>query len=136
MAHIRKDKVAETSASTGTGNLVVGGAITGYRTFGSQMSIGDTCEVSVTAVDSDGIPTGAWETGVYTYSATNTLTRTVTTDSSNAGAAVNFAGGTKRVAMAVIAKTIDDFSPVVAISQTDYDALGTPDPDTVYMIPE
>lgn len=104
MAHIWEDRVLETSTTTGTGNFTLAGAITGYRAFSAVCSTSDTVYYSIVAVDGSGIPTGEWETGLGTYSASNTLTRTTVLESSNAGAAVNFSAGTKRVGISAIAR--------------------------------
>lgn len=102
MAHIFEDRVMETSTTTGTGAMTLAGAVTGFRTFASQMtSPSDTCWYSIWAVNSDGQPTGEWEVGLGTYSASNTLTRTTVLESSNSGSAVSFSGGTKYVALAL-----------------------------------
>lgn len=106
MALIWKDKVAETATTTGTGAFTLAGAITGYRTFASVCSTNDTAYYSITAVDGNGVPTGEWETGLGTYSGTNTLTRTTVLGSSNSDAAVNFSAGTKRVALAYVAGAV------------------------------
>lgn len=97
MTLIRKDRVAETSTTTGTGPIALAGAIAGYQAFDAVMAVGDTCYYAIEAIDANGVPTGAWETGLGTKSATATLTRTTVHASSNADAAVNFAAGTKRV---------------------------------------
>lgn len=103
MALIVVDRVVETTTTTGTGALTLAGAVTGYHAFSAKMSVGDTCYYCIEAIDSSGTPTGDWETGLGTYSATNTLTRTTVSDSSNSGAAVSFATGTKRVFISAIA---------------------------------
>lgn len=97
MALIVADRVLESSTTTGTGALTLAGATTGYRTFASVMSTSDTCYYTIEALDSNGNPSGDWEVGLGTYSGTNTLTRTTPAASTNGGAAVNFAAGTKRV---------------------------------------
>lgn len=97
MAHIVKDRVKETTTTTGTGALTLSGAMTGFRAFSAVCSVGDTCRYGIQAVDSNGLPTGDWEVGYGTYSASNTLTRTTVVDSSNAGSAVSFSAGTKQV---------------------------------------
>lgn len=110
MALIRADRIVETTTGTGTGALTLAGAVAGYRDFDSVMNTADTCYYAIEAVDSDGIPTGAWETGLGTFNSTGpTLTRTSVHFSSNSNAAVSFAAGTKRVFMVV--------------SATDYAAL-------------
>lgn len=104
MAHLLDDRVQETSTSTGTGAFTLAGAVTGFRTFASQLAVNDTTYYLIEAVDANGVPTGEWETGIGTYSATNTLTRTTVLESSNANTTVTFSAGTKRVAMVLPAK--------------------------------
>lgn len=115
MAHISEDRVLETSTTTGTGNLTLAGAVTGYRTFASVMATSDTCLYAVWAVNASGTPTGEWEGGIGTYSATNTLTRTTVLESSNAGAAVNFSAGTKYVAISLLAPKTGQFDNIGAM---------------------
>jgi hypothetical protein len=103
MALIVRDRIFETTTSTGTGTILLNGAFTGFKTFSSVCSVGDTFYYLIEAVDSSGIPTGDWETGIGTYSATDTITRTTVKDSSNSGSAVSFSAGTKRVAIVNIA---------------------------------
>ena len=97
MALVIADRVKETSATTGTGALTLAGAITGFRAFSAACAVGDTLYYALQAVDASGVPTGDWECGLGTYSSANTLTRTTVTSSSNAGAAVSLAAGTKQV---------------------------------------
>ena len=88
------DRVRETTTSTGTGAITLGGAVAGFVSFSSVLSTNDTTYyviVSSTATD--------WEVGVGTYSS-NTLTRTTVLDSSNSNALVNFTVGTKAVFIA------------------------------------
>lgn len=109
MAHIVKDRVLESTTTTGTGDLTLSGAITGFRAFGSVMSSPlDTCKYSLWAVDSNGAATGDWESGLGTYSATNTLNRTLVSDSSNSGSLVNLSSGTKYVALSLLSEDILD----------------------------
>jgi len=91
------DRVMETATTTGTGAFTLAGAYTGYRAFSAVCSVADTCYYAIEAVDANGNPSGDWEVGLGTYSSANTLTRTTPAASSNAGAAVNFSAGTKRV---------------------------------------
>jgi hypothetical protein len=101
------DRVAETSTSTGTGNFTLAGALTGYRAFDDLLTTGDMFYYLIEAVDGSGVTTGQWETGLGTYSATNTLARTVTHDgSSGSGTAVTFSAGTKRVYLSVTAGSL------------------------------
>lgn len=108
---IRADRVAETTTTTGTGALALAAAMAGYRRFSSAMSTSDTCYYAIEAVDAQGIPNGDWETGLGTYSGTDTLTRTAVHFSSNANAAVSFAAGTKRVFITV---SVTDYAAVIA----------------------
>jgi hypothetical protein len=105
LAHIWADRVAETTTTTGTGALTLAGAITGYQRFSAVCAVNDTVTYAIEAVDSSGVPTGDWEIGVGTYSATNTLTRTTVLKSSNSNAAVSFAAGTKNVFLDDVAST-------------------------------
>lgn len=97
MALIVADRVMESSSSTGTGNFSLLGAYTGYIAFDDVMANADTCYYSIEALDANGNPSGAWEVGLGTFNDTDTLVRTTPAASSNAGAAVNFGAGTKRV---------------------------------------
>lgn len=90
------DRVQETSTTTGTGDFTLAGAITGFSTFASRYSTGDTLYYGIHAVDANGIPSGEWEIGIGTYSAANTLTRTTVLSSSNSDSAVSFSAGNKR----------------------------------------
>jgi hypothetical protein len=92
MPLVLKDRVKETSTTTGTGTLTLGGAASGFQSFSV---IGDGNSTYYAIVDSTA---GAWEVGVGTYgSAGATLTRDVVLESSNSGSLVDFAAGSKDV---------------------------------------
>lgn len=91
MALVIKDRVRESSSTTGTGNIALAGAVGGYRRFSAVMSVSDTCWYAIV------LPGSSWETGIGTYSSANTLTRTTVLESSNSDALVNFGAGTKDV---------------------------------------
>jgi hypothetical protein len=92
MALIVKDRVKETTTTTGTADFTLGGAASGFQTFAI---IGNSNTTYYAAVDQ---ATGAWEVGVGTYSSTGpTLTRDTVLESSNSGSKVNFAAGSKDV---------------------------------------
>lgn len=75
-----------TTVTTGTGNITLGSAVSGYQTFAAA---GVTNSNVVSYVIEDGT---AWEIGTGTYTTTGTtLTRTVT-QSSNAGSAITLSG--------------------------------------------
>lgn len=92
------DRVKESSTTTGTGNFTLSGAATGFRAFSSVLTTNDTCYYCISLQGGS-----EWETGVGTYSAANTLTRTTILASSNSGNAVNFSAGTKDVFLTVAA---------------------------------
>lgn len=104
MAHIFANGVMETATAPGTGAVTVTGAVLGYRTFGSKCAVGDTVHYRIEAVNGLGVPTGLWEVGRGTYSATNTLTRTTVLESSNSNALESF-GGSVRVQITVLSPT-------------------------------
>lgn len=115
MAHITEDRILESSTTTGTGAFTLAGAITGFRTFAAVMAVNDTCWYAIWSVDANGTPTGEFESGLGTYSATNTLTRTTVLESSNAGAAVTFTAGTKYAALTLSANKTAQFNNVNAM---------------------
>lgn len=86
------DRVKETSTTTGTGTYDLAGAVAGFRTFVAGVGSGNTCYYTAT----DGTD---WETGIGTVTdaTPDTLARTAILASSNAGAAVNWAAGTRNI---------------------------------------
>ena len=79
MALVLKDRVRETTTTTGTGALTLAGATATFDTFASVMSTNDTTYYAI--VHSGGAD--EWEVGLGTYSGTNTLTRTTVLSSPN-----------------------------------------------------
>lgn len=100
------DRVLETSTTVGTGTYTLAGAMTGFRSVASVGAVGDTAYYYAEDVDPDGIPTGAWETGLGTLGAANTLARTTIHTSSNANAAVSWVAGTKRISLSLTAAAL------------------------------
>jgi hypothetical protein len=95
MAFIVADRVRDTSTTTGTGPFTISGtAPSAYQTFSAALSIGDTFLGWIANQSAN-----EWEVGLYTYSASNQITRTVVNASSNGGAAVVFTAGTKDVVL-------------------------------------
>lgn len=103
MAIIVADRVLETSTTVGTGAYTLGGAVTGYRAAGAVCANGDTFTYYADDVDAYGRSLGAWETGLGTWGTGGILTRTTIYSSSNANAAVSWAAGTRRIALALVA---------------------------------
>ena len=92
MTLVVKDRVKETTTTTGTGTVTLGGAASGFQSF-SVIGNGNTTYYAITAAD-----TADWEVGLGTYTSSGTtLARTTVLSSSNGGAAVNFGAGTKDV---------------------------------------
>ena len=87
MAHVLKDRVKETTTSTGTGTIDLAGASSGYQSFlGAGYSDDDT--VYYTVVSSD-----KWEVGIGTLGSTTTrLARTTILASSSSGSAITLSG--------------------------------------------
>jgi len=91
MALVIKDRVKETSTTTGTGTLTLAGATTGYQSFSTAIGNTNTTYYTIsTPTDSE------WEVGIGTVAA-GTLARTTILASSNGGSAVNFSAGVKDV---------------------------------------
>ena len=106
MALVLKDRVKETTTSTGTGSVVLAGAVTGFQSFASALADGDTTYYTI----EDGTD---WETGLGTWAeSTSTLARTTVYDSSNSGNAVDWGAGEKNVFITYPAGRISA-SPVI-----------------------
>jgi hypothetical protein len=101
MALVVKNRVQETTSTTGTGTVTLSGtAPTGFQTFTNAMTDGDKTYYQIT----NGTD---WEIGLGTYaSAGNTLARTTVYESSNSNNAVNFTSGSKDVFMVFPAQQI------------------------------
>jgi len=93
MALVLADRVKETTTTTGTGDLTLGGAEPNFASFSSALSDGDTTYYAIVDdVNAD------FEIGIGTYtSGTDTLSRDTILDSTNAGSVVNLSAGTKVV---------------------------------------
>ena len=90
MALVLADRVLETTAVAGIGTASLLGAQSGYQAF-SVIGNGNTTYYTI--VDNTNF---AWEVGIGTYN-TGTLTRDTVLSSSNGGALVYFASGTKDI---------------------------------------
>jgi hypothetical protein len=90
MAFVLKDRVKETTTTTGTGTITLAGAVSGFQSFAA---VGNGNETFYT------IAGGAeWEVGIGTYTSSGTtLSRDTVLESSNSGNLVNFSAGTKDV---------------------------------------
>jgi len=96
MALSLKDRVRESTSTTGTGTITLTGAYVGFQTFSSAISDGDTVYYTIHNTAS-GFES-EWEVGIGTFTLSGTtLSRDTILSSSNAGSAVNFNAGTKEV---------------------------------------
>lgn len=86
MALIVKDRIKESTNTTGTGTLTLTGATAGFQTFAA---VGDASTTYYAILNGNN-----WEVGLGTYTASGTtLSRDTVLSSSNAGAALNLSGG-------------------------------------------
>lgn len=92
MALVLKDRVRQTSTTSGTGTLTLSGSVPGYQTFSVIGDGNTTFYCIVDAVNS------TWEVGIGTYTSSGTtLSRDTVLESSNSGSLVNFSSADKDV---------------------------------------
>jgi len=112
MALVLKDRVKETTSTTGTGAISLGGAVANFQAFSAVLSDADTTYYAIIDVTNSD-----YEVGLGTYSSGgNTLARTTILESSNGGSAVSFGAGTKNVFIAYPAEKsvyLDDSNQLV-----------------------
>ena len=90
MALVIKDRIKETTTTTGTGTYTLAGAFTGFEAF-SQIGDGNTTFYACT----DGTD---FEIGIGTYTASGTtLARTTILQSSNSDSEVSWTSGTRTI---------------------------------------
>jgi hypothetical protein len=90
MPLVVKDRVQETSTTTGTGTFTLAGAVSGFQSFSVIGNANTTYYAIVGGAE--------WEVGLGTYTSSGTtLARNTILESSNGGTAVNFSAGTKNV---------------------------------------
>jgi len=93
MALVLADRVRETSTTTGTVAVVLGGAYPSFQSF--LVAVGNS---NTTYYAISNLAAGEWEVGVGTYTSSgNTLSRDTVLSSSNSGSLVNFSIGSKDV---------------------------------------
>lgn len=102
-----RDRVKETTTTTGTGTVTLGGAVSGFRTFQSIFTVGDWVRYAI-------VLSTEWEVGEGILATTTTLSRINVFASSNAGALVNFSAGSKEVWCDLPADTIADIGLTLA----------------------
>ena len=90
MTFVVRDRIKVTTTTTGTGTLTLGLAVVGFQDF---TNIGNGNQTYYTITNGTD-----WETGIGTYTSSGTtLSRDTVLASSNSGALVNWAAGTKTV---------------------------------------
>jgi hypothetical protein len=85
MALVFKDRVKETTTTSGTGTITLAGAVSGFQTF-SVIGDGNTTYYTVVSGTD-------WEVGIGTYTLSGTtLSRDTILESSNGGSAISLSG--------------------------------------------
>ena len=90
MALVLKDRVKESTTTTGTGTYTLAGAVTGFEAFSSIGNGNTTYYVCTDGTD--------FEVGIGTYTLSGTtLARTTILESSNSDSAVSWSSGLKTI---------------------------------------
>lgn len=104
------DRVKESTTTTGTGAITLGGAATGFQSFASAFA--NPSVVPYTISSNGG---SEWEVGIGTF--TTTLSRDRVLSSSNSNALVSFSAGTKDVYVTLPASAVADVGLTAAFAQ-------------------
>lgn len=99
------DRVKETTTTTGTGTLTLGGATTGFRTFNS--ALGTNVPVFYALLDANG---SAWETGQGYLSSSTAFVRERVNRSSNSNAAISLTAGTHTIFSSITEDLFENLS--------------------------
>ena len=109
MALVVYDRVQETTATTGTGTITLGGAVAGYQSF-AVVGNGNTTYYCI-------VNSNAWEVGIGTYTSSGTtLARTTVLSNSN--------GNTSPITLSGSSNVFVTYPSEVSVTQGS--ALGTP----------
>ena len=93
MALVINNRVRETTSTTGTGAVTLGGAVGGFQSFSAGIGNSNTTYYAI-SINSE----SEWEVGLGTLNGdSSTLTRTTVLESSNSDSAVDFSAGSKEV---------------------------------------
>lgn len=104
------DLIKETTTTTGTGNITLAGAATGYATFTSQFVAGDTVSYAILSATEREVGTGTMLT-------TTTFSRDEVLYSTNSNALVNFSAGSKDVICSVAADHLLGMAGATRVAQ-------------------
>ena len=91
MATKARDRVKETTTTTGTGNITLGGAVLGFRTVIAALNVGDSHDFCIDSGRAE------WEVSRCTVVSSTVISRDTVKASSNSGSLVNFSAGIKNV---------------------------------------
>jgi hypothetical protein len=89
MPLVVKDRVQETSTTTGTGTITLAGAVTGFQSF-SAIGNANTTYYAI-------VGGSQWEVGLGTYTSSGTTLSRDTVLASSTGSKLDLAAGTKNV---------------------------------------
>lgn len=106
------DRVQETTTTTGTGTITLGGAVSGFQSFSTGFASGSVVRYCI-------VGGAEWEVGEGVY-ISGQLFRQVVLSSSAAGAFVNFSSGTKAVMSTLPAASIVDQGVTLAMRNLSY----------------
>ena len=126
MALVVNDRVKETTTTTGTGTVTLGGAVSGFDTFAAGIGNSNTTYYCIQLA-------AEFEVGLGTLAGdSSTLARTTVISSSNSDSAVNFSAGAKNVFCTLPASkaTVLDASGDLTLAG-DIDVDGTSNLDVV-----
>lgn len=126
MSLVLADSVKETTTTTGTGTLSLGGAPTGLRTFVAGVGNGNTTAYRI----DDGL--GNWEEtwGQVVFGTPDSITRGTFINSST-GSRITFGAGTKTVAIVPMVELLLTPTASVGLVETDIASATTTDLGTV-----
>jgi len=123
MALVINNRVRETTSTTGTGAVTLGGAVGGFQTFAAGIGNSNTTYYAI-SINSE----NEWEVGRRTLNGdSSTLTRTEVLESSNSDSAVDFSAGSKEVFCTLPAEKavyLDASDDPVGVTGTDITTEG------------
>jgi len=111
MSLVTTDRVKESCTVAGLNDVTLTGNQSGFKTFSSVMSTGDTCYYSIVNTN-----TGDWETGIGTLTSSNLLARTTVKTSNNSNSKVSFTEGNKLISLAFTAHQLAQYALTSSLS--------------------
>ena len=108
MAHVLNDRVKETTTTTGTGTINLGGAETGFESFVSAIGNSNSTYYAIAHSTLNEFEIGI---GTVTDASPDTLSRTTVISSTNSDALVDFSAGSKDVFCTLPASKAVFFDP-------------------------